>query len=99
MAGLARRLFAHRRANQIEVASRRFAAGPVTGVAQAVGVITTAAAVIFFLGPGPKSVALERGALSGLGSAVGTMSLYHGLSVALMSVVATSAVLTAVLPG
>lgn len=81
------------------LASRRFAAGPVTGVAQALRVITTAGAVILFPGSGPKSVALEWGALSGLGSAIGTLSLYHGLSVARMSVVATlSAVLTAVVP-
>jgi drug/metabolite transporter (DMT)-like permease len=81
------------------LASRRFAAGPVTGVAQALGVITTAAAVILFPGSGPKTAALEWGALSGVGSAVGTLSLYHGLSVARMSVVATlSAVLTAVVP-
>jgi drug/metabolite transporter (DMT)-like permease len=81
------------------LASRRFAAGPVTGVAQALGVITTAAAVILFPGSGAKGAALEWGALSGVGSAVGTLSLYHGLSVARMTVVATlSAVLTAVVP-
>jgi drug/metabolite transporter (DMT)-like permease len=81
------------------LASRKFAAGPVTGVAQALGAITTAVAVILFPGSGPKMAALEWGALSGLGSAVGTLSLYHGLAVARMSVVATlSAVLTAVVP-
>lgn len=81
------------------LASRRFAAGPVTGVAQALGVITTVAAVILFPGSGPKPAALEWGALSGVGSAIGTLSLYHGLSVARMTVVATlSAVLTAVVP-
>jgi drug/metabolite transporter (DMT)-like permease len=81
------------------LASRRFAAGPVTGVAQALGVITTAAAVILFPGSGPTSAAIAWGALSGIGSAVGTLSLYHGLSIARMSVVATlSAVLTAVIP-
>lgn len=81
------------------LASRRFAAGPVTGVAQTLGVITTAAAVILFPGSGPKPAALEWGALSGVGGAVGTLSLYYGLSVARMTVVATaSAVLTAVVP-
>jgi drug/metabolite transporter (DMT)-like permease len=81
------------------LASRQFAAGPVTGVAQVLGVITTAAAVTLFRGSGPKPAALEWGALSGVGSAVGTLSLYHGLSVARMTVVATlSAVLTAVVP-
>ena len=81
------------------VASRRLAAGPVTGVAQALGMVTAAVAVILFHGSGPKTAALEWGALSGLGSALGTLSLYQGLSVARMSVVATlSAVLTAVIP-
>ena len=50
-------------------------------------------------GDGPSATALGWGAISGLGTAVGTLSLYHGLSVARMSVVATlSAVLTAVIP-
>lgn len=81
------------------LASRRFSAGPVTTVAQALGVLTTVVAVVLFPGSGPKAAALEWGALSGVGSAVGTLSLYHGLSVARMSVVATlSAVLTAVIP-
>jgi drug/metabolite transporter (DMT)-like permease len=81
------------------LASRRYAAGPVTGVAQALGLLTAAAAVILFPGAGPRATALEWGAVSGLGSALGTLSLYHGLSIARMSVVATlSAVLTAVIP-
>lgn len=81
------------------LASRRYAAGPVTGLAQALGVVTAAVAVILFPGVGPRATALEWGAVSGLGSALGTLSLYHGLSVARMSVVATlSAVLTAVIP-
>lgn len=81
------------------VASRRVAAGPVTGIAQTLGVLTAAAAVILFPGIGPRPTALEWGAVSGVGSALGTLSLYHGLSIARMSVVATlSAVLTAVIP-
>jgi drug/metabolite transporter (DMT)-like permease len=81
------------------LASRRYAAGPVTGIAQALGLVTCAAAVILFPGAGPRATALEWGAVSGLGSALGTLSLYHGLSIARMSVVATlSAVLTAVIP-
>jgi drug/metabolite transporter (DMT)-like permease len=81
------------------LASRRLAAGPVTGVTQALGVLTTAAAVVLFPGAGPRTAALEWGALSGVGSALGTLSLYHGLAVARMTVVATlSAVLTAALP-
>ena len=81
------------------LASRRLSAGPVTGVTQALGVLTTAAAVVLFPGAGPHPAALEWGALSGIGSALGTLSLYHGLAVARMTVVATlSAVLTAAIP-
>ena len=81
------------------VAGRGFNAGTVTGVAQALGLVTAAAAVVLFPGIGPRATALEWGAVSGVGSALGTLSLYHGLSVARMSVVATlSAVLTAVIP-
>jgi drug/metabolite transporter (DMT)-like permease len=81
------------------VASRRFASGPVTAVAQIFGLLTAAAALMLFPGVGPTAEVLGWGAISGLGSAVGTLSLYHGLSVGRMSVVATlSAVLTAVIP-
>ena len=81
------------------VASRRAVAGLVTGVAQILGALTAAAAVVLFPGIGPRAPVLEWGALSGVGSALGTLSLYHGLAVARMSVVATlSAVLTAVVP-
>ncbi len=81
------------------LASRSFDAGAVTGVGQVLGLGAAAVAVILFPGVGPKGSALEWGALSGLGSALGTLSLYHGLSVARMSVVATvSGVLTAVVP-
>src|SRR5947209_20120489 len=81
------------------IAGRRFAAGPVTGVTQAIGVLTALVAVILFPGTGARLTPLEWGGLSGVGSGVGTLSLYRGLSIARMSVVATlSAVLTAVIP-
>jgi drug/metabolite transporter (DMT)-like permease len=81
------------------LASRRFAAGPVTGAVEAITLVTAAAAVIVGPGVGPSRTVLAWGAVSGLGTALGTLSLYHGLSVARMSVVATlSAVLTAVIP-
>ncbi len=81
------------------VASRRYAAAPVTLVAQALGALTAGVAVILFPGSGVTAHALAWGALSGVGSAVGTLSLYRGLAVARMSVVATlSGVLTAVIP-
>lgn len=81
------------------LASRRLHAGPVTGAAQALGVLTAIVAVALFPGAGPTAHALVWGALSGAGSAIGTLSLYRGLAVARMSAVATtSAVLTAVVP-
>lgn len=81
------------------VASRRFAPGAVTAVAQIFGLITAAVALVLFPGAGPTVAVLGWGAISGLGSAMGTLSLYHGLSAGRMSVVATlSAVLTAVIP-
>lgn len=81
------------------LASRRFAAGPVTGAVEAITLLTTAAAVLLFPGAGPSGPGLAWGAVSGLGAALGTLSLYYGLAVARMSVVATlSAVLTAVIP-
>ncbi len=81
------------------VASRRFSAGPVTGASQILGLLAAAVAIVLFPGSGPTDRALEWGALSGVGSALGTLSLFQGLSVGRMSVVATlSAVLTAVIP-
>ncbi len=81
------------------LASRQFASGPVTGAVQTLTLLTAAAAVVLFPGAGPSTSVLAWGAVSGLGTALGTLSLYHGLSVARMSVVATlSAVLTAVIP-
>lgn len=81
------------------LASRKFDARPVTGAAQILGVLTALVAVLLFPGQGPTAAALEWGALSGVGSALGTLSLYQGLSIARMSVVATvAAVVTAVVP-
>lgn len=81
------------------LAARRYASGAVTISSQLCGLIAAAVALLFFAGSGPASAPLLWGALSGVGSAVGTLSLYHGLSVGRMSVVATlSAVLTAVIP-
>ena len=57
------------------LASRRAAAGLVTGVAQTLGVFTAAAAVALVPGVGPRASVLAWGALSGVGSALGTLSL------------------------
>lgn len=81
------------------LAGRRYASGPVTAVVQAFGVAAAVVAVMLFPGPGPTAGVFAWGALSGVGSAVGTLALYRGLAVGEMSVAATSsAVLTAVLP-
>ncbi len=81
------------------VASRRSSAAAVTGAAQILGLLTALIAVAVDAGVGPRGHALAWGAISGLGSALGTLSLYHGLAVGRMSVVATvSALLTAVIP-
>jgi drug/metabolite transporter (DMT)-like permease len=81
------------------LASRRLAPAAVTGGVEAITLIAVAATLAVSHGHGPSATALGWGAISGLGTALGTLSLYRGLSVARMSVVATlSAVLTAVIP-
>ena len=81
------------------LASRRFASGPVTGVTQAAGLLVAGVAVLGVPGFGPCATARGWGAMSGLGSALGLLALFHGLAVARFSVVATlSAVLVAVIP-
>jgi uncharacterized membrane protein len=81
------------------IASRRLSAGPVTAVLQALGLLTAGVGVLVLPGVGPRGPALGFGALSGLGSTIGSLSLYHGMTKGRMAIVATlSAVLTAVLP-
>ncbi len=81
------------------IASRRLSAGPVTAVLQALGLLTAGVGVLVLPGVGPRGAALGFGALSGLGSTIGSLSLYHGMTKGRMAIVATlSAVLTAVLP-
>lgn len=81
------------------LASRRISAGIVTAVTQTFGLLAALTALSFFSGVGPRGSALAWGALSGVGSAIGTLALYQGLAVARMTVVATlSGVLTAVIP-
>jgi drug/metabolite transporter (DMT)-like permease len=80
------------------LASRDLGAGPVAGASQSLGLAAALVAVVLF-GGHPSATALGWGAVSGLGSALGTLSLYHGLAIGRMSVVATlSAVLTAIVP-
>jgi len=81
------------------IASRRLSAGPVTAVLQALGLLTVGVGVLILPGVGPRVTALGFGALSGVGSTVGSLSLYRGMTTGRMAIVATlSAVLTAVLP-
>jgi drug/metabolite transporter (DMT)-like permease len=81
------------------VGGRRSDPAAVTAIAQPFGLIAAAVAVIALSSRSPTLHALWWGALSGVGSGVGTVSLYRGLTVARMSVVAPlSAVLSAALP-
>lgn len=81
------------------LASRRLSAGPVTVFTQTIGLGGAGIAVVLVPGVGPSASALWWGAASGMGAALGVLTLYRGLSVASMSVVApVCAVLTAVLP-
>lgn len=81
------------------VSSRRLRAGLVAGGSQFVGLLIAVFAGLAFSAATPTAAALEWGALSGLGSGIGALSLYHGLAIAEMTTVATvSAVLAAVIP-
>jgi uncharacterized membrane protein len=81
------------------LASRRLSALTVTGIAQTLGLMTAAVAVVLVGGDGPNTDVLLWGAASGLGNVIGTLALYHGLAVGRMSVVATlSGLLAAVIP-
>lgn len=81
------------------VGGRRSDAAAVTAIAQPFGLIAAAVALVALAGRSPTAHALWWGALSGVGSSVGTVSLYRGLTIARMSVVAPlSAVLNAALP-
>jgi drug/metabolite transporter (DMT)-like permease len=81
------------------LAGKRVPPPLVTGVVQVLGLVAAGIAVLIFPGVGPERAAILWGAAAGVGSAGGTLSLYHGLSAGRMSVVATlSGLLTAVIP-
>jgi drug/metabolite transporter (DMT)-like permease len=81
------------------LASRRSSAVPVSAVVLGVEFISAWVATIFFHGVGPTPETLLWGAVGGVGSAVGTLALYHGFAVGRISVVATiCGVLTVILP-
>jgi drug/metabolite transporter (DMT)-like permease len=80
-------------------AGRRGHPAVVAAVTQPLGLLAAALAVVVLSARAPSPAALWWGALSGVGTGVGTLALYWGLSVSRMSVVAPiSGVLTAGLP-
>jgi uncharacterized membrane protein len=81
------------------VGSRRMGANLVAGIVQFFSLVAIIIGVFLFPGNGPSKHALLWGAVSGLGSAGGTLALYRGLAVGQMSVVSPlSAVTSAVIP-
>jgi drug/metabolite transporter (DMT)-like permease len=81
------------------LASRQAPAAAVSIINQVLGLAAALVGLLVLRGSSPDTSELAWGALSGVGSAVGTLALYRGLAVAPMTIVATvSAVLTAVIP-
>lgn len=79
--------------------SRRIGTGRVTVVVLFLGIVVAAIAVALFPGEGPTARALLWGALSGVGSASGSLFLYRGLAIGEMSVVAPlCAIFSTVIP-
>ncbi|MGH8160733.1 MAG: EamA family transporter [Gammaproteobacteria bacterium] len=79
--------------------SRRLGTGPVTLLVLFLGIVVAAIAVGLFPGSGPSPHALIWGAISGVGSASGSLLLYRGFAIGEMSVVSPlCAVFTAVVP-
>jgi drug/metabolite transporter (DMT)-like permease len=80
-------------------AGRRGHPGAVAAVGQAGVIAAVVLAVVILPAPAPSAGALWWGALSGLGTGVGVLALYWGLSVSQMSIVSpVSGVLTAGIP-
>lgn len=78
---------------------RRASSEAVAIMSQPFGLAAAIVAVVLLDAHSPATSALIWGAVAGLGSGVGTLALYRGLTVGRMSVVAPlSAVLTAALP-
>ena len=81
------------------MAGRRTPVMIVTTVTLGVEFLLAAVVLAFVPGAGPTPSVVLWGALSGVGSAFGTLALYQGFAVGSMSVVATvSGVLTVVIP-
>jgi uncharacterized membrane protein len=81
------------------LASRRVAPAVITVAVESLTLLTVLIELLVAAPRLPTMHVLAWGAVSGLGTALGTLSLYKGLAVARMSVVATlAAVLNAVIP-
>jgi uncharacterized membrane protein len=81
------------------LASRRCSVGAVVVIAQPFGLVAALLALVLFRGETPGAAALGWGAVSGVGSGLGTVVLYRGFAIGRMSVVAPlSAIVTAVVP-
>jgi drug/metabolite transporter (DMT)-like permease len=81
------------------LAGKRLPSALVAGVDLLIGLLAAGVAVALFPGSGPQAGALLWGAAAGVGSAGGTLALFHGLATKRMSVVSTlSGLLTAVIP-
>ncbi|GAB3609054.1 DMT family transporter [Humibacter ginsengiterrae] len=81
------------------IASRRTPVMLVTAVTLVTEFLLALVVLAFVHGSGPTASAVLWGALSGVGSAAGTLALYQGFAVGSMSIVATvSGVLTVVIP-
>jgi drug/metabolite transporter (DMT)-like permease len=81
------------------IASRRTPVMLVTAVTLVTEFLLALVVLAFVHGSGPTASAVLWGALSGVGSALGTLALYQGFAVGSMSIVATvSGVLTVVIP-
>jgi uncharacterized membrane protein len=81
------------------VGSRRMGVGLVAGIVQFFSLVAAIIGVFIFSGAGPSKHALVWGAISGVGSAGGTLALYRGLAVGQMSIVSPlSAITSAVIP-
>ncbi|MGH2540314.1 MAG: EamA family transporter, partial [Actinomycetota bacterium] len=78
--------------------SRRLPTAVVMVVSQGTGLILTAGLVIALGEPRPEARFLVAGALGGLAGAIGLASLYRGLAVGRMSIVAPVAALSGVVP-
>jgi drug/metabolite transporter (DMT)-like permease len=78
---------------------RRSDAIAVTGIAQPFGLLAALVGVVILRKGSPNPSVLEWGALSGVGSGLGTVALYWGLSAGAMNIVSPlAAVISAVVP-